>query len=137
MSKSDHANNFIIDSGASQHITKDMGHFSSVDELGPTSVHLSDNTTITTKQQVSVLLKLRTRHIGITKTTLVLITKVLYIPESVANILSCSELDKSGTSIRFGNGNCLLTHRHEKNVFIGSALLLECNGLYMLDAQVH
>lgn len=58
MSKNDPTDDFIIGFGASKHITSDLGHFSSVGDTGPITVHLADNTTVTIKLQVSVLLKL-------------------------------------------------------------------------------
>lgn len=102
----DQADGSIIVSGATKHITKDLGHLSPGEETAPITVHLADIMTVTTKQQGSVKLKLFTHHRGITKTNFVLITKVLYIPEPAVNLWSCSELDRSRISTRFDNGLC-------------------------------
>lgn len=85
---------------------EDLSHFSSVEETGPVTVHLDNNWTCNTKQQGSVLLKLCSRHKGITRKSFVLIVKVMYITESAVNIMSCSELNKPRIPMRFDNSNC-------------------------------
>lgn len=128
VSKDDYSDSLIIDSDVSPHITKDFGHFSSLEDTVPITVHLAITKSVTTTQQSSVLKKTGTCHGGTTKKTFVFTTKVLYIPESALDILSCPKLDKSGISTRFDNGNCLLIYRQEKDFVICSALPIECKG---------
>lgn len=137
VTKGQHTEGFIMDSGASQHISNDLKMFSSIENISPVTVHLADNTLITAKQEGTVTLDLMSLSKGKTMDTRIVVTKVLYIPEAALNILSCSQLDRAGISSRFDNGMCLLLDRKEKNRIIGHASPSECEGLYLLQAQVY
>lgn len=118
VSKSFHQYGFIIDSGAFQHIEKELGFFSLVEMINPVTVHLADNTFVTTKQHGSVLLKLCTHRKGSQRNILVLVTETLYITEDGVNILSCSQMDKAEIYTRFDNGHCSLIDRLDKTMLL-------------------
>lgn len=136
VSKENPLEKFVIDSGASQHISNCLEDFSSLEEITPVTVHLADNTTVSTSQQGSVSLHLKVDCKSRSKVTSLLLTNVLYIPNSAVKLISCVQLDKAGISTKFDNGSCSLIDRQERNTVIGHAYPSDSEGLYTLDASI-
>lgn len=136
VSGDDQGNGFIMDSGAFQHVFKDMSNLFSFEDIGPVTVHLADDKSVSNRQQELVLLNMCIQRKGCKRTTSVLVTIVLYTPEAVVNILLCSQLGKIRISTKIDNGNCVLLDRRDKNRVIGNAPSLRCEGLYKLDSKV-
>ena len=118
-------NGWIIDSGASQHMTFERHHLSDYIEFKqPTTVYLGDNRTIKAYGKGTYRL---VADLG-GQTQRLVLHEVLYLPELERNLLSVHAMAKMGASVAFGNKQCKVT-RNEKLLAVG-----EMRGkLYMLN----
>lgn len=80
---------FILDSGASQHISNDLRSFTSLEDIKPVLFYLADDRIFHAKWQGSVLINLYSRNSDRQTAIALVLTKVLYIPEAAVRMLSC------------------------------------------------
>lgn len=83
---------FLMDSRASQQISRDMSHSSLLEEIDLVMALLADDRTVSTRQNGSKLLKLCIQREGCERTTGVFRTNVMHIPKEGVNTFSCSQL---------------------------------------------
>jgi len=102
------ANTWILDSGASVHISCDKLHFTTLRDIKPIRVHgFGKNMHVVATKSGDITLTL----LADKKPTTVLFRNVLYVPESNANIISSHQLMKSNiTLIGKGSDNCFTLH---------------------------
>ena len=110
---------WVIDSGASRHMTPDRGIFVNM-MLIRTTVRVADGTVISSIGRGDILIQMRNGE-------KIRLTEVLYVPELDTNLLSIRALQTKGISVRFGlngveitRGDALLA----TGVLIGSSYLL-------------
>ena len=110
---------WVIDSGASRHMTPDRGIFVNM-MLIRTTVRVADGTVISSIGRGDILIRMRNGE-------KIRLTEVLYVPELDTNLLSIRALQTKGISARFGlngveitRGDALLA----TGVLIGSSYLL-------------
>lgn len=115
---------WIVDSGATSHITGSKQHFVSIDDKYRSEVDLANG------NQVSIVGKgtcaIRCVN-GNGKVTTATITDVLYAPQIGGNLLSVSKLAKKGFVLNFNDGACELKHGSKQ-----IAVVDEFNNLYTL-----
>ena len=87
---------FIMDSGCTQHITKDLSNCESLHDIDPIKVHLANDNIVEAKKEGVVRMVMEPRKGGIQ--TQLLLNKVLYVPDAGVNMISCTQLDKSDIS---------------------------------------
>ncbi|KAG7543853.1 Reverse transcriptase RNA-dependent DNA polymerase [Arabidopsis thaliana x Arabidopsis arenosa] len=111
---------WIIDSGASHHVSYDKNLFESLSD------GLSSAVTLPTGSNVNIA------GIGVIKLNAqITLTNVLYIPEFRLNLLSVSQLTRASKSRVFFDEECYIIQDHTKEQTIGRGK--EIGGLYVLD----
>ena len=126
---------FIVDSGCTQHITNDLKNFTKVYDIDPIKVHLADDRIVEAKQEGSVQIELSRRGKGKHVTQLML-SRVLYIPDAGANLISCTQLDSVGISTLIEKGECIFLDRHDKHSHLGYASRRASDNLYVIQGLV-
>lgn len=89
---------FTVHSGCTQHITNIVGNFTTMNEVEPIRVHLSDNRVEEPNQRGTVTIDHSAYKHGTKGVTRLLLIKVLYIPDSIVNFISCTQLYNCGIS---------------------------------------
>ena len=110
---------WIIDSGASRHMTPDRGLFVSM-MLIRTTVRVADGTVILSIGRGDVLVRMRNGE-------KIRLTEVLFVPELDTNLLSIRALQAKGISVRFGLNGVEITRGEAllaTGVLSGSSYLL-------------
>lgn len=104
MSGNDCQDVFIIESGGSQHISKDLSNFSSVEEIEPVPAPITNDRSVRRKEQGTGLLQLLVQHGGIMRITRVIVVNILNVSQPAVHILSCLQPNKAAISSRVDNG---------------------------------
>jgi hypothetical protein len=82
-------NDFLLDSGASSHMSPNQDWFHRLYQIPPRQISLGDSSKVTATAAGDIMLKLPYKNGAVLK---LLITKVLYVPDLSLNLLSCSKL---------------------------------------------
>ena len=117
---------WVIDSGASGHMSPDKSVFAELSILEPFDVTIGDSTTLKACGRGRVELNLRING----KLRTCTLSNVLYVPSLGYNLLSVGVMDKAGCIATFGNGSC---HVERKGVRMAEGTLRD--GLYYLDTH--
>lgn len=94
--ESQRAPTYTIDSGASHHMVCSTENLSEIKPIGSRVIRTGGNNLIPVTHQ------------GTLSLGNLFLSEVLYAPTLGFNLLSMSQLDKAGFSIRFGNGQCII-----------------------------
>ena len=97
---------YIVDSGASKHMTGDISHLSEYapHDGQPVFVELGDKTALPVAGMGILRFKI---HNG----TTISIHDVLYVPRLARNLLSVSQASESGIDVTFGERSVMLSHQ--------------------------
>jgi len=118
---------WIIDSGASQHMCKEKSMFSELNPLeSPIQIRLGDNRKVEATHEGKI--RLRTKNEG--KSTL---NDVLYAPGLSQNLLSVSSCIKHGNRILFHKNGVRIYNGEGRTIGLGK---LKNDGLYYLNNDV-
>ena len=93
---------WIVDSGASNHLCNDLSVFKTINYGDPKDVVLDDNRVVKSKGvgSVHVMVKQGTHY------TPIHIQNVWYVPDLACNLLSVVQLSEKGYSVRFSHSGC-------------------------------
>jgi len=118
---------WILDSGASSHMTMERAAFHSYVELRkPTNVTIGDGTTLRAEGIGSVFLQLKQQHGG----QVVKLKNTLYVSGISHNLLSVNRVVRGGSTITFAASKCSIT----KAGAIITAL--DKKGVWILEGRV-
>jgi len=121
-------NLWIIDSGASCHMCKDIEQFDDLEDLNdPIKIYLGDNSTVTANQRGTVYLYTKVEE----KVIKIKLHDVLYIPSMGHNLLSVPKASKLGNTIKFSDENCFIYNTKQKLV----AKAPKIGNLFYLDFE--
>ena len=122
---------WIIDSGASAHMSCRRHFYSTYEKINPPRrVWMGNNQYI---EAIGIGTIGVTLDIGGGKSAEAVFTKVLHVPELNGNLLSVPELTFGGLSTLFRSDLCVISNKNGKTV--GRAK--KSSGLYILDVKVH
>jgi hypothetical protein len=123
--------NWIIDSGASAHMSCRRHFFATYEEINPPRrVWMGNNQYI---EAIGIGTIRAVLDVGNGKSAKAVFTKVLHVPELNGNLLSVPELTLSGLSTLFRSNLCIISNKNGKTV----SLAKKSTGLYILDVKVH
>ncbi len=124
MSANDHArNDWIIDSGATQHMTFEQKWFTTYESIVPQKVYMGDDTILEAIDKRSIK---ATMQVG-GKMLLITITQVLQVPKMKNSLIFVSKLiseglkvefDKDGYKVNNVHGTVVVQARREKNLYL-------------------
>ena len=124
-------NQWIIDSGASQHMCNNRSHYVSYELLSePSLVVIGDGKTIEAKGVGSVSLKLSLPN---GKYNDCLVNNVLYVPNLSCNLLSVGKLGEKGKVVSFGERTCEIRDSNDELLALGN----KTGKLYYLSLQLN
>ena len=126
-------NCFIVDSGASSHISNNINHFSLIKPTSPVKVHLADDTVVEAKHVGTVSIDLQPAVEGCDDPIRLSLRNVLYIPDAGVSMISCSQLDAAGISTVIEDGKCMFLDRDGKYSSIGYATRRNSDELFVLN----
>lgn len=122
-----HSNAWVVDSGASQHMTNDRTAFQTYKTVTGKSVQLADNRVIPVSGQGSVELSIQQDNGLVTA----VFKDVWHVPGIGKNLISCPQLDSLEASITFGGGKCIIRRSATAKEGIEAT---RTNGIYVLSA---
>ena len=99
-------NSWIIDSGASAHMTYTRALFTKYTRIQSFGVELGDKHKALAVGKGTVALDLWVKG----RTVKCILTNVLHVPELGYNLISVSAMDEKGTTTSFNNGQCTITN---------------------------
>ena len=128
-----HENNYdkkrsdwIIDSGASSHMSWEREIFTTYKELNNSTVKVGDGRTLKVAGEGTVLVKvLSESHKPITLT----MNRVLHVPEMSCNLMSVRQIAENGFSVNLKDQQCRISGKHGRLVAKGA----KQGNLYILD----
>jgi hypothetical protein len=117
--KKKNQSSFLLDSGASSHMSPNRDWFHSLHPIDTREISLGDNSKVNAEAAGVIILKLPYNQ----GATLRLITSdVLYVPELSLNLLSCSKLTERGVaSIFFCKTGCTLIDKNNDDDVLAKA----------------
>jgi hypothetical protein len=118
---------WYIDSGATQHMSRDRAVFSEYNPISGRAVYMGDHTEVQAVGEGTVRARLQVSGSTINGT----FTKVLHVPDLKANLISVSRLIQDGFTVNFTVGGCQVL---KSNKIVAEAVLV--NRLYRLCASV-
>ena len=123
---------WLVDSGATQHMTFQRHWFESYEEIEPRKVFMGDDTILEAIGRGNIVTSIKVE--GVLRQ--IKITKVLHVPKIHNNLLSVSKLISEGLKIEFGEfgcvmrnklGNVIATATRDKNLFRLDCLAIRGN----------
>lgn len=120
--------NWLVDSGASCHMSANNDLFNDLNESLVREVFVGNGDPIAVEGVGDVSLKIRNLSISKNYT----VKDTLYVPGLVDNLLSVSKMDQKGMTVKFENGSCYVKHKDQKYFKIAS---ME-NGVYRVTADM-
>ena len=111
-----HQSDFLIDSAATEHVCNDFKMFENVKNTEEKNVLVGDGKSVRVDGKGDVLLSLDS---GLGRAKRCRIKNVLYVPKMKYNLLSVSQLAKSGSSVIFYNNGCKLVNS-QKTIAYGT-----------------
>ena len=121
---------WIMDSGATKHMTSHRTAFDTYEVICPRDVRLSDGSVAKAIGMGSIVVGVETRG----KATTIRITDVLHVPKLQANLLSVSKLVSKGLKVRFHMNECIVGGANGDTVAIARR---EDNLYQMTFTEVH
>lgn len=131
----DDRNTYIIDSGASEHMSWNRDHFVRLSAIPSRPILLGDGRSILCEAKGEVELELIDQEDH--ETTLVKLNNVLYCPDLGMNLISAAALDKNNIFISTEKGVCYMYKKAKsgQQILVGMAELGE-DGLYRVYGKV-
>lgn len=123
--KDDHT--WIVDSGASQHMTGSEELLCNIKEGKGQSVTFGNNESV----EISGIGTIAPFHSSENPSSTFPNSDAYFIPSMEKSLLSVSKLDKQQMSVLFKNGKCIISDKNDQIV----AVAYEDQGLYKLDAN--
>ena len=119
---------FILDSGASDHMISDVNALFNVHDIPPREIYLGNGSVVLSNSSGNLELL----PTGKTETTgSVVLRDVLVVPSLKTNLISCSQLCRSGFKVQFDNETCQILE--ENGTKLTGALH---NKVYRVDANI-
>ncbi|XP_031251498.1 uncharacterized protein LOC116109392 [Pistacia vera] len=125
VSSSEVANEWVLDSGCSFHMSPNKTWFQNLITGEPEIVFMGNNNSCRVQGIGNITLRLKSGR-------LIMLTRVRYIPELKRNLISLGTLDEAGCSYRAANG-CITVYKNDQILFEG----VKRHGLYILCGQHH
>ena len=97
---------FVIDSGASDHMVWDESMLAFKEKIHPRTIVLGNGSTLVAKRKGDVLVAGTLRPGRKSAANELMLRNVLYVPELKTNLISCSALCSDGHTVSFGRGGC-------------------------------
>ena len=101
-------NTWLIDSGHTNHMTKHLSIFISIDKSIQPNVKLGNNEVVQAKGKGTIAIS--------TKRGTKIVTNVLYIPDLDQNLLSVAQMLRNGYAVFFKGNFCFITNVHGKEI---------------------
>jgi hypothetical protein len=120
---------WLIDSGASQHMSNQREWFTTYTSMEPTKVYLGNNETVDAIGRGEIIMNMKTNNKPVEAT----LTEVLHVPQLAKNLFSISQATKHGWEGKFSNEKIYLYHPRTKT--FGGVGIREGN-LYALQCKV-
>jgi len=98
------ASKWIMDSGATKHMTSHRAAFDTYEVIAPRNVHLGDDSVVEAVGMGSIVVEVITRG----KMNRIRIKDALHVPKLHANLLSVSKLVSSGLKVQFNLNECIV-----------------------------
>ncbi len=95
---------WIMDSGATKHMTSHRAAFDTYEVIAPRNVHLGDDSVVEAIGMGSIVVEVVTRG----KMNRIRIENALHVPKLHANLLSVSKLVSSGLKVQFNLNECIV-----------------------------
>ena len=124
---------FLIDSGASHHMSHDPSLFLNLKGIGKETVSLGDMRKVEFTHSGSIDMFVRASPQG--PPTWIRLNNVLLVPALGMNIISVSALNSNRFQIGFSNGCCLINDADRNEVI--AAAYQKTDGLYWLSVIIH
>lgn len=102
---------WVLDSGASQHMTRDLSQLQNVRTVDPIKITMANGQQVEATQIGDVLFTTKLRD----SVQQVLLKDVLHVPGALANLLSVSKAVQNGARVQFNKDSCTVT-KHGKVV---------------------
>lgn len=107
---------FVIDSGATDHVVKDIDIFKTISTLEkPIKISIAKKGEVINATKIGTI-EVKT-NLGVTG----VLENVLYVPEASTNLLSVSRIQQAGMSIIFGESGGVMVKRGGKTIFTGKS----------------
>ena len=97
-------NTWLIDSGHTNHMTKHLSIFTSIDKSVQPKVKLGNGEVVQTKGKMTIAIS--------TKRCTKIVTNVLYIPKLDQNLLSVTQMLRNGYAVSFKENFCFIIDVH-------------------------
>ena len=125
---------WIMDSGATKHMTPHRNAFHTYEVIAPRNVHMGDDSVVKTIGMGSIVVeavcKGRSRKITI--------KDALHVPMLQANLLSVSKLISSGSKVQFNKDGCIVRAPHGEVIAMaprqGNLYQMDFTKVYAVDA---
>jgi len=116
---------WYLDSGASQHMTKDVSKLSNISQDTSEHITTANDSKIPVSGKGSAIINtiVNKQNFSIN------VDEVLYIPDLVTNLLSVNKICKKGNTVIFKNDVCTIYNKNNQVI----ATATEDNGLYKLQ----
>ena len=95
---------WIMDSGATKHMTPHRAAFNTYEVIAPRNVHLGDDSVVEAIGVGSIVVEVLVRG----QSRRIRIKDALHVPKLQVNLLSVSKLVSSGTKVQFNKEGCIL-----------------------------
>ena len=115
---------WIIDSGACQHMTNNRKYFKKIDKVR----EVGNGRSLSVEGVGSIQLKLQ---LSSGKTTNCVVKNVLFVPKLASNLLGVGKLAERGRVVRFMENNCKILNKQNTLVAVG----LKRGKLYFLNCS--
>ena len=117
---------WIIDSGASSHMSWEREIFTTYKELNNSTVKVGDGRTLKVAGEGTVLVKVLSES---RKPITLTMNRVLHVPEMSCNLMSVRQIAENGFSINFKDQQCRISNKRGRLVAKGA----KQGNLYILD----
>eukprot|EP00794_Sanderia_malayensis_P003848 gene3848-4384_t len=126
-STNENMDGWIIDSGATSHMCKDLQAFTDLSELDqPEEISVGDGHIVKATQIGTVKLDIEDDQGQVKRCKL---QNVLFVPELAYNLISVPKLTKTGKAVMFGEPQCTILDDDKKTVAVANKV----GGLYYLN----
>lgn len=98
---------FLLDSGASDHMVMSKNVFKDMEAIPPRPIVLGDGTRVYGSFRGSVCLRTWIGEIGDLYERTIELSDVLYVPSLKSNLISCSKLCRDGYTVNFNSEKCV------------------------------
>lgn len=109
---------FVIDSGAFNHMMNNKQYFTEFEPINPSGIMIANGAKLTTEGKGTVSFKVKNIN---RKTSDVILSEALYVPELETNLISVKKITEKGLSVLFNENKCVIAKEDK--------IILECNAI--------